>query len=88
MAPLFSVLPEPVIVQEYPESPPNAPFRKKTAHPSDTLWYQNGCAALVEAAGIEPASENLSTQLSPGADGLLKFPRRPANRQADRQGIP
>jgi len=36
---------------------------------------------MVETAGIEPASENLSIQLSPGADGQFKFPapvRRPS----------
>jgi len=33
-----------------------------------------GSFVLVEAAGIEPASENLLTQLSPGAEYLLYFP--------------
>ena len=28
----------------------------------------------METAGVEPASENLFMQLSPGADGLLCFP--------------
>ena len=29
---------------------------------------------FMETAGVEPASENLSMQLSPGADRLLYFP--------------
>ena len=29
---------------------------------------------LVEAGGVEPPSENVSTGTSPGADGLLDFP--------------
>ena len=41
---------------------------------------------LVEAAGIEPASENQSIQLSPSAAGLLGFPSRIAGRQAMRYG--
>ena len=44
-----------------------------------------GCRAtrLVEMAGIEPASENLSVSASPSADALLKFPCKSAKRQAD-----
>ena len=42
MAPLFSVLPEPIIVEEYPESPPNAPFRKKIAHPPTRCGIRMG----------------------------------------------
>ncbi len=30
--------------------------------------------SVLETAGVEPASENLFTQLSPGADGLLFLP--------------
>ena len=41
---------------------------------------------LVEAAGIEPASENPLVQLSPSAAGLLGFPSRIAGRQAMRYG--
>ena len=36
---------------------------------------------MVEAAGIEPASENLLIQLSPGAVYLLNFPRRISDKQ-------
>ena len=36
---------------------------------SDVISHQK-----VEMAGVEPASENLFTQLSPGADGLLYLP--------------
>lgn len=43
---------------------------------------------LVEAAGVEPASENLSIQLSPGAVYLLRFPSRSADKQALPEGIP
>ncbi len=32
---------------------------------------------MVEARGIEPLSENLLTQLSPGAEYLLSFPVKP-----------
>ena len=38
--------------------------------------------------GIEPLSENQSTQASPGAVGLLNFPRRIAVRQAMQFGSP
>ena len=41
---------------------------------------------LVEAAGIEPASENHLIQLSPSAANLLRFPSRIADRQAIRYG--
>ena len=43
---------------------------------------------LVEAAGVEPASENPSIQLSPGEVYLLKFPSRRADKQALPKGIP
>jgi len=33
-----------------------------------------GLLFFMEPAGVEPASENLSTQLSPGADILLNLP--------------
>ena len=46
-----------------------------------------GCfCVLVEAAGIEPASENHLIQLSPSAADLLGFPSRIAERQAMRYG--
>ena len=47
-----------------------------------------GCGSLplVEMAGIEPASENLSVSASPSADALLKFPYKSAKRQADLLG--
>lgn len=44
--------------------------------------------SMVEARGIEPLSENSSSRLSPSADGLLKFPRAYAVRQAYALGIP
>ncbi len=37
---------------------------------------------MVEATGIEPVSENLFTQLSPGGVALLGFPSPNAERQA------
>ena len=45
--------------------------------------FISGFPILVEMAGIEPASENLSVPASPSADALLKFPYKPAKRQAD-----
>ena len=41
---------------------------------------------MVEAAGIEPASESHLIQLSPSAADLLGFPSRIADRQAMRYG--
>ena len=41
---------------------------------------------LVEAAGIEPASENHLIQLSPSAAYLLRFPSHIADGQAMRYG--
>ena len=41
---------------------------------------------MVEAAGIEPASENHLIQLSPSAADLFGFPSRIAVRQAMRYG--
>lgn len=41
---------------------------------------------MVEMAGIEPASENLSISASPSADALLLFPYKSAKRQADLLG--
>ncbi len=43
---------------------------------------------LVEAAGVEPASENSSIQLSSGAVYLLIFPSDSADKQALMEGIP
>ena len=51
--------------------------------------YSAGCSftpPMVEAAGIEPASENHLIQLSPSAADLLGFPSRTAERQAMRYG--
>ena len=42
---------------------------------------------VVEAGGIEPPSENTSTQVSPSAVCLLGFPSRTAGKQAMRYGI-
>ena len=42
---------------------------------------------MVEAGGIEPPSENTSTQVSPSAVCLLGFPSRTAGKQAMRYGI-
>ena len=39
---------------------------------------------MVEAAGIEPASENLLIQLSPGAVYLFDFPLRVSDKQDTR----
>ena len=41
---------------------------------------------MVEAAGIEPASENHLIRLSPSAAVLFRFPSRAAERQAARYG--
>ena len=41
---------------------------------------------MVEARGIEPLSENLSTKLSPGAFGQLDLPQPSADRQARGRG--
>ena len=43
--------------------------------------------SVVEAGGIEPPSENTSTQVSPSAVCLLGFPSRTAGKQAMRYGI-
>ncbi len=53
---------------------------KSQRHPCGCLWL------LVEAAGIEPASESHLIQLSPSAAVLLGFPSRIADRQAMRYG--
>ena len=37
----------------------------------------------MEARGVEPLSENLSIQLSPGTFYLLKFPLTTADKQAE-----
>ena len=42
---------------------------------------------LVEARGIEPLSENLLIQLSPGAVGYLKFPLSAESRHSSDLGI-
>ncbi len=44
--------------------------------------------ALVEARGVEPLSENLSTQVSPSAVYHLDFPQKAADKQAANLGIP
>ena len=46
-----------------------------------------GALIVVEAGGIEPPSENTSTQVSPSAVCLLGFPSRTAGKQAMRYGI-
>ena len=52
-------------------------------------WNANCVQAqsVVEAGGIEPPSENTSTQVSPSAVCLLGFPSRTAGKQAMRYGI-
>lgn len=40
----------------------------------------------MEAGGVEPPSENVLTETSPGADGFLRFPSQSANRHAQRVG--
>ena len=64
-----------------------ADFSSAPLHKS-AKGHPNGCpfAFLVEAAGIEPASENHLIQLSPSAAVLLRFPSRIAERQAMRYG--
>ena len=42
----------------------------------------------MEAAGVEPASENSSIQFAPGAVYLLIFPSGSADKQALPKGIP
>lgn len=54
-------------------------FRKKN---SSTL------PTLVEATGIEPVSENPSSQLSTRVVYPFRFPHRIADKQAKRVGIP
>lgn len=47
--------------------------------------YSAGCSftpPMVEAAGIEPASEKPLTELSPGAGHLLNFPGLAADARA------
>ena len=47
--------------------------------------YSAGCSftpPMVEPRGIEPLSENPSSQLSPGAVYLLDLPRTSADKQA------
>ena len=49
------------------------------------LWQQCGFSVfsvLVESRGIEPLSENPSSQLSPSAVYLLRFPPANADKQA------
>ena len=41
---------------------------------------------VVEMAGVEPASESSSAQLSTSVSGLLGLPSAPAVRQADAYG--
>ena len=60
----------------------------KKARPQQKLGAFLGAASrwLVEPRGIEPLSENPSTQLSPSAVCLLKFPRGSADKQAQPLG--
>ena len=46
------------------------------------IFYQNQRSVMVEAAGIEPASEKPLTELSPGAGHLLNFPGLAADARA------
>ena len=46
------------------------------------------CSDVVEARGIEPLSENPSSQLSPSAGSYFEFPRRSGSCQPMRVGSP
>ena len=43
---------------------------------------------MVEVAGLEPASESISTGFSPSAASVLRFALTPARKQADVSAIP
>ena len=58
----------------------------KRKNPADLS--STGFSFVVEARGIEPLSENSSSQLSPSADAQLNFPFMHAERQACIIGIP
>jgi len=50
----------------------------KTTKPleiKEFLLYQNLSLCMVEAVGIEPTSENISTGASPSAVSILTFPQ-------------
>jgi len=57
--------------------------QKKNSHKRCPLWLFR----LVDARGIEPLSENLLIQLSPGAENLLKFLFTAADYQASCENI-
>ncbi len=59
------------------------PAQRKRAWNANCVQTQS----VVEAGGIEPPSENTSTQVSPSAVCLLGFPSRTAGKQAMRYGI-
>ena len=43
-------------------------------------WHLYRLDFMVEAAGVEPASESTSSEPSPGADDIWKFPSDMENR--------
>ena len=47
-----------------------------------TTFYQLMVVNMVEARGVEPLSETISTRTSPGAALILKFPHCNAQGQA------
>lgn len=57
--------------------------KEKNTNPQEGVRILNG---VVEMAGVEPASESPSAQLSTSVSGLLGFPSAPAVRQADAYG--
>lgn len=57
--------------------------KEKNTNPQEGVRIRNG---LVEMAGVEPASESPSAQLSTSVSGLLGFPSAPAVRQAGAYG--
>lgn len=57
--------------------------KEKNTNPQEGVRIPNG---LVEMAGVEPASESPSAQLSTSVSGLLGFPSAPAVRQAGAYG--
>ena len=63
-------------------------LRVKKLPPEQTRGdFGSSVTLVVEPRGIEPLSENPSTQLSPSAVCLLKFPHGSADKQAQPLGI-
>jgi len=56
-------------------------FPEKQKPPNAISPNRLAILVLVEATGIEPVSENISCQISPGAVCLLKFPPPDGDKQ-------